>query len=438
MRFFIRFKDLIWAYLLPILFLGHFIIFPTVGIDTENAILHYDYLLFSWETIGRIGLVGLKKLFFPTGYSPILNNLIMIIGLGFFLYFVSKKLKVHLIIFSLTFLSLPITYFQIYFQLQNAEVVFTCLLVVLSAYYFSTSTNWYTWLIPILIFGFAISVYQSFLDFIIASTSYFLLQNKDTLKPRLVILKLFLAPCFSLGVYWLLNHLFNQQNGNSDYLHILFLSKVSLLAIVIIVFVTIYFLFELFSKKIDMSSFFLKSAFYCSPFLTLAAVGNLQYRALFPTFPFVVGIIFSSIYYDKKKKLKHFIELSLITFTMITVFLVYQNYRQYQDDRNLAQTIKKAIPNSDYRVQFIGKYQGNRIPFIIAGEPVGKSFFWWDPLPSQERSDNFLKLEGVNYIPSTIEENQEISQQSISFYTNPNTSWIQLDDVNKVVYIIFE
>ncbi|WP_161949508.1 hypothetical protein, partial [Streptococcus suis] len=79
-----------------------------------------------------------------------------------------------------------------------------------------------------------------------------------------------------------------------------------------------------------------------------------------------------------------------------------------------------------------------RIPFIIAGEPVGKSFFWWDPLPSQERSDNFLKLEGVNYIPSTIEENQEISQQSISFYTNPNTSWIQLDDVNKVVYIIFE
>ncbi|HFI0618477.1 TPA: glucosyltransferase domain-containing protein [Streptococcus suis] len=437
MRFFVRYKEFILAYILPALFLGHFIIFPTVGIDTENAILHYDYLLLSWETIGRIGLVGLKKLFFPTGYSATVNNILMILVFGFFLHFISKKLKVHLIIFSLTFLALPITYFQLYFQLQNAEVVFTCLLVVLSAYYFSKATSWYTWIIPIIIFGFSISVYQSFLDFIIASTSYFLLQNENESQPRLAIVKLFLTPCFSLVVYWLLNLLFNQNYGESDYLHILFLSKVSLLAIFVIIFITIVFLFELFSKKIDIHVFFLKSAFYCSPFITLALVGNLQYRALFPTFPFVAGIFFSSIY-DKNKNLKHIIESLLIAFTLVTAFLVRQNYRQYQDDRNIAQTIKEAIPNSDYRVQFIGKYQENRIPIIIAGEPVGKSFFWWDPLPSQQRSDNFLKLEGVNYIPSTLEQNQENNEQSLSFSANSNISWIKMDDVKKVVYIVFE
>lgn len=422
--------------LLTLLFYGHFVLFSTIGIDTEVAILDYSYLLTSWGSIGRIGLVFLKTIFFPLGYSQLVSNISMLVSLGIFLWLVYKLGKVSPVIFSVIFLSLPITYFQLYFQLQNFEVMIGTIIVLVSAYYYVHSRNIGICLLALFAMGFSVSIYQSLLDFIVAAVSFFLIQNfENSHFSKESIIKFFVAPIFSVMTYWALNQFLNPYE-RSDYLQIFFLSRISLLSIAVILIIVGFHLYLIHKKKVNIIYCLCSTGLYSSPFLTLALVGHLQYRALFPSLPFVIGIVFSTIF-KTNLRLRNMTYLSLILTTLPTLYLTFQNYLQYQDDVRLAQTIKEKIPNSDYRVQFVGKYQNNRIPFIIAGEPAGKSFFSWDPLPNQQRSDNFLRLNGANFISSSLEENSiAADNQQLSPYPNPE--WIKIDKENKIVYVAFE
>lgn len=426
-----KYSYLLLVAILPVLLFGHLLIFPTIGIDTEVAILDYEGLLVSWESLSRIGLVALKRLFFPTVYSLVLNNSLLLVLLSLLGLWLGRYFSSNILVMALVFFSIPITYFQIYFQLQSLELVFGMCLVLLAGLLLKRPRGTFAIAIAIILMGGAVSIYQSFFDFLIAVVAYQLLTTNlsDIRKWSLLVL----VPVGSLGIYWGVNALFNTHQG-SDYLVIKTFSKISLLAIVVIVSIVAYQLYRLMSKNISLIDAVLTSVFLSSPFITLAIVGHLQYRALFPTLPIVLGVVFSQLF-ERVPWSRWMIRLMIAGNLVLTAYLAVQNYRQYQDDVTLALMIKEALPSSDYRIQFVGKYQANRIPIILAGEPAGKSFFYWDSLPSHFRSDNMMALVGAKYVTSSQEQNQEAIARYASQPVYPIDGWQTIDHDNKVLIV---
>lgn len=185
--------------LLPVILFGHLILFPTIGIDTEVAILDYEGLLLSWENLSRIGLVALKRLFFPTAYSPLLNNSLLLVLLSLLGLWLGPYFKSNALVMASVFFSIPITYFQLYFQLQNLEVMLGTFLVLLAGLLLKRSNGTVTIIAAILLMGSAVSIYQSLFDFVLAVVAYQLLTTtlSDTRKWVLLVL----VPVGSLGIY---------------------------------------------------------------------------------------------------------------------------------------------------------------------------------------------------------------------------------------------
>lgn len=227
--------------------------------------------------------------------------------------------------------------------------------------------------------------------------------------------------------------MFNSHQG-SDYLVIKTFSKISLLAIVVIISIVVYQLYRSVSKPIPLLEAILTSLFLSSPFITLAVVGHLQYRALFPTLPIVLGVVLSQLF-DRVPQSRWGVRLTILGSLVSTAYLAVQTYQQYQDDVKMALMIKEVLPSPDYRIQFVGKYQDNRIPIILAGEPAGKSFFYWDSLPSHFRSDNMMALVGTTYVTSSQEQNQEAIARYAAQPAYPIDGWQTIDHDNKVLIV---
>ena len=128
-----RFIDFIVALCISFLGYGIFIIYPTVGIDTEAAILGYDELILSWRTISRTGLSMIKEIFFPT-YNQLLNNVLAIVFMALLVWIISQIFKLNIWVLSLIFIFMPFTYSQMYFQMQSFEVILGSIIVLISVY----------------------------------------------------------------------------------------------------------------------------------------------------------------------------------------------------------------------------------------------------------------------------------------------------------------
>lgn len=426
-------KQLLISFLLVFLVFGSFILFPTIGIDTEAIILDQERLLIGWESISRIGLVLIKRAFFSVGFNQMHENSLMIITLAFSLTFLVKKFNFSNYIFPLAFLGFPITYTQIYFQLQNFEVSLAFGLLVGVLYYFNRkkSTSWL--LIASLTIGFATSIYQSMIGFAITFLAFLMFNQESQTITFKNLLTLGMPLPLGMVVYKMLN-LFLNQTPQSAYLTMAFGNKLSILAFLLIGGLALLTWFVTQRKSwslVQSLSFF---AFLSSPLYLVALTGNFTFRAMFPALPFVFAVLADRLV--KGEKLKYLL-YSLVGLSLgMTLFLQYQEYHRYQKDQAIAKQIISKIPSSDYRLQFVGKYQVK--PLInIPYEPVNYSFFSWDPYDNQERSDRMLELMGAKFVHSDPTQNSAAYETYKNLPNYPSEGSIVVNHDEKVVVVKF-
>lgn len=155
-----------------------------IRIDTEELINNPGTSL-GWLTIGRFGLVLLKKLLGLTVHSAwksgILFLLFFVAGanlLAFLMYhFSGKKDGYSYASFLFLYLTSNIWCFQVYFSLQQAEVAFAMLLLIFSAYLMMSvcfgqkrkgKYDWIKILVAVVLLVIAFGTYQALAAFYIA------------------------------------------------------------------------------------------------------------------------------------------------------------------------------------------------------------------------------------------------------------------------------
>lgn len=420
---------LIFSFILSFTAYFSFISHRTVGIDTESIINNYQGQLDAWRSINRFGLVKLKELLWGGEYRQLMQNIFALLTLGllaFLLIYLYKKSS-HMfsnkkvVLFLIAFIACPITYLQMYFQLQNFEVLFGTLLTTIAIYLswkFALTdfkTKFPLLLLSSVLIGFSLSIYQSMLDFsialffsfIIISEQNKILGNKDIFR---LIVTLVLNLLLSLVIYLTLNTLFNRV-PRSNYNALEFFNYKSLAMIFIIGLIAIFFLVYTKYKRKSFMYSFTWFAFLVSPFLTSAMTGVVVFRAFFPAMPLILAFLF--VYFADKipKGFAIFFSTSVIMLG-ITIDFQIKEIKRYSADVAMSHRLIEQINNlgidenySDYRIQFVGKNHTNDMLFHIPGEPVGQSFYGYDPLPYQDRSDAIMHLLGFDFQPSSLEEN---------------------------------
>ncbi|MGV3028757.1 glucosyltransferase domain-containing protein [Streptococcus hyovaginalis] len=430
-----EFKNIISPIIVSFITYASFIVFPTIGIDTEGAVLDYRFLVNSWRRLDREGLALLKDILFPT-YHQTQNNILAIIALAILAYLFIKMTEFNPWIVSFFLIACPITYFQMYFQMQSFEIILASIITFLLVYVTVDSSSYFMMILLMIGVGFCISVYQSIVDFYIAMSSLMLLmRGANHLKDYC---RLILGLIGSLGIYWLLNNVVN-SSPKSSYLTIDTFSKHSLFAFTVLFLLLIILAILKIIGKINFQQSITLYVFLSSPFLTLSIIGALKYRALFPTLPVVLAIVGGYLYTKKKVLLKIMVVCSVALFIAINGIYQVAEVRRFQNDQELAQEIIKQIPNENYRVQFIGKYtEGNTVPEIMRVEPAGTSFFGYDKSPDQGRSDNMLKLMHANFITSTMEQNSiaDAKYPKVDYFNT--TKKVFIDESEKVVIVRFK
>lgn len=428
-----RFFDFIVALCISFLGYGIFIIYPTVGIDTEAAILGYDELILSWRTISRTGLSLIKEIFFPT-YNQLLNNVLAIVFMALLVWIISQLLKLDIWVLSFVFVFMPFTYSQMYFQMQSFEVILGSIIVLVSVYLL-LNINYYLVFITVFLTGFSISIYQSIFDYLLACSALFLLIKKEIVIKDFIFSSINIVGAFL--VYWILNNVINSV-PQSAYLTFEPFNLYSTRAIVYSLIMLIICIILYMSKRIDLFKAISLYIFLSSPVFTLVLTGSWKFRAMFPCGPFVLAIVLA--YFVKNYKnlfVKFSSVLVILSCIMFTSYFEWKEIVRYNNDIEIAKKIISQIPSENYRVQFVGKYISGKTVFNAFTEPAGISFFAWDPVPHQSRSDHMLQLVGGKFNVSTPEQNAIASEK---YSTVPNfmeTGRVYIDKNEKVVVVRF-
>ena len=137
---------------------------------------------------------------------------------------------------------------------------------------------------------------------------------------------------------------------------------------------------------------------------------------MFPCGPFVLAIVLA--YFVKNYKnlfVKFSSVLVILSCIMFTSYFEWKEIVRYNNDIEIAKKIISQIPSENYRVQFVGKYISGKTVFNAFTEPAGISFFAWDPVPHQSRSDHMLQLVGGKFNVSTPEQNAIASESTVLF-----------------------
>lgn len=428
-----RIYDFIIALFVSFLGYGIFILHPTVGIDTEAAILDYKGLILSWRTISRTGLSLIKEIFFPS-YNQLLNNILAIIFLAILIWLIVQITKLNVGVVSIIFITMPFTYSQMYFQMQSFEVILGAIIVLLSVYLL-LEVNFYFIFLTVFLIGFSISIYQSIFDYLLACTALILLKKDEILIKDFVYS--FANIVGSFIVYWLINNVLNSI-PQSSYLTFdpfnLYSTRAIVYALVVLIICIVLYM----SKKLNLFKTFSLFVFLSSPVFTLFLTGSWKFRAMFPCGPFVLAIVIAYLLKNYKN-----IFLRISCFGVIALCISFTTYFEwkeiirYENDTAMAREIVSQIPSGDYRVQFVGKYTSGRTVFNAFTEPAGISFFAWDPIPHQSRSDHMLQLVGGKFIVSTEEENASASEKYAAVPNFIDTKKVYIDKNEKTVVVKF-
>ena len=192
------------------------------------------------------------------------------------------------------------------------------------------------------------------------------------------------------------------------------------------------------SKRIDLFKAISLYIFLSSPVFTLVLTCSWKFREMFPCGPFVLAIVLA--YFVKNYKnlfVKFGSVLVILGCIMFTSYFEWKEIVRYNNDIEIAKKIISQIPSENYRVQFVGKYISGKTVFNVFTELAGISFFPWDLVPHQSRSDHMLQLVGGKFNVSTPEQNAIASEK---YSTVPNfmeTGRVYIDKNEKGVVVRF-
>lgn len=136
-----KYRLLIAASAAAVIFCFGFLLFGgTIRIDTEELINRPGTTV-GWLTIGRFGLVFLKRLLGLSTYHPVISGVLFLLffwlGANLLTYelyrFSGKREDYPYAVFLLLYVTSGIWSYQVYFTLQHAEVAFAMFLLVIAA-----------------------------------------------------------------------------------------------------------------------------------------------------------------------------------------------------------------------------------------------------------------------------------------------------------------
>lgn len=222
------------ASLLTLLCYGKYM-FNTYFCQDTGAVVLNQGTTYNWFSIGRFGLVFIRKLLGTNNANPyytavlfILFSIVNVIVWCFLLErCVGSKLPNSILtIFYSLFITYPALSEQFYFQFQSCEIIFGYILVGVSlALLFTDTDNKKPLPLFLSVFAatFSFSIYQSFVNvYITACLGCFALCliadfRKSQKRMFTEIGYILLQFCLALALYGLLNVLFSTYSADSDY-----------------------------------------------------------------------------------------------------------------------------------------------------------------------------------------------------------------------------
>ena len=201
-----------------VLIQGRLLLQPSVGIDTEVMLYNPELQYRAWESIGRNGLVLLSRLFQPGAFSlmraGILTLVFLFLAAVLWTYLFSSFRKetgrLQVLIASLVLVCSPLLTEQFYFRLQSAEVALTmCLVAValLLVRHFAEGGGWAFLSVAALLFGFSVSVYQSFVALFLTGAAMLYVQAVLAEEEKALRKRLLLASLAVFAAGFLLNRI---------------------------------------------------------------------------------------------------------------------------------------------------------------------------------------------------------------------------------------
>ena len=462
----------------------------SVSIDTEALMTDPTGLLNSWISIGRWGLVLVKKMFHFLPINIFLTNIS-----SFIIFFISiavwffnfdkiynkKNNRLAKLAFGLIVITAPILAEQYYFSLQSVEVSLAFLLLALAVNF---QEKWIKdnkiWAIfpTILFVTYAFGCYQAFIPLYISMCVFDYIYKYDGKIDFKLIFKYLFIFIVSMILNFIIDKIFLSvyHLNRSGYLDsqiswgterkLVIITRIfkSIIGTFIgigthetiaygIIFILMAIVINKKSLK-DNKFFYLVCLFFFSvfPFATNIIKGsNEVVRARFSVV-FVTGFAF--YYVLTNTDMKEIIRIAKITAvyaivvqTIVTFSLFYIGYKSYKEDVLVANKINKDLENYDTSKQiiFIGAYKNltyySFVSSLINGETIGNSFFEQDAVTDYGctyRALGLMKtlgIDGYNPIPRNgadkirKEIQQEIENKEIEIKPYPKKGYIvELDD----------
>ena len=436
------------------------IIFKVISIDTEVLINEPNILLNSWMSIGRFGLVLIKKIFNLIPINIQLTNIFtfVIFYMSVVIWMINiekwekSKNKYEILIFGILLIASPIFAEQFGFTLQSLEIAMAFLIFAVSIYfqekYIETNKIWFA-LIIISTLVFSFMCYQAFMFLYITICIFnYFIKYKGKMDCKIII-KYIVIFVIAVVLYFIINeillnvldiqktsYLMEQIKwGTSNFFWIL-LRMIAVNIVTTNIFMGVLFdiiiacLFVLFSKilfkkyKVKENKIFylIFIAFFISPFLSGIIKGDVEiYRAKF-SLAFLIAFgfyyVINNIEQFKLKKM-----IISFTFMIIVIQIIYSfclffiDYQRYKEDIEIGNKINSIIEKMDLEkpVVFVGKKEFKNFPII--GETLGHSFFAWDSTEicgGSKRAIGFLKTLGIYYKLPSQEEIEKADTEAVN------------------------
>lgn len=437
-------------YILAIIFtlIAYFtrIIVHPISIDTEAFLADPKKLIQSWESIQRVSLSFLKRIFCSINLFTINILAFIILVISYFLLanYILKKLKKqdfsHYVLFILMMLTSLETVESYAFTLQILEISICYLLMIISfllieKVVYKKKNLYLVIIIPCL--GFVLDAYQSFYLLAITLSCLFYILNFKEDKNITTIFKyiaiFLLSVLFSM---FLIKGYFKiyPTTLKSGYLMEQINYKTSIKKGIIYLGATIIYtcfgknivnisylvtiIFALFHLK-KKSNFLYRLSFIfllISPFLISICLGNYTFMRSQFSAPIITSFVFSL--FTDNKRVKKFVSFQLFyQIACVLILFASDNIRYFEDIKKLDDVNNFYQENcKDESVVFINKPKTR----WLKNEMLGYSFFEWDQ-ESNYLSNNRIKdfsiavkkeysfptLEEINYVKNNMDKYQE-------------------------------
>lgn len=463
----------------------------SISHDTEAIINVPDSLYNSWFTMGRFGLIFLKKILNVYVFNPYLASIFMFITMVLnsavweYLFYTFTNNKTRFSkrswVFPVLFFTAPVMAEQVSFLLQAFEVQLAIFFVGLSLLWIwrgvMSGTVWY-YIPSIILLALSFSCYQTTVPLFIAATLALFLLNFEKMEQYWkTIFKLILCFFLAFLLYEIINKIImavlniSTTSYISDQIlwgsesakeciknilhHIIDALRAKGIYYSVAFPLSVLLLFYLIYRKRGCKAYYLyilaSIALLISPFFMTIIIGQIPKFRTQVVLPFVFGFIiqyFIGVMDFKFKKLQVLRWIYCIIFilgmqqSMEVSRMFYSEYVQYEEDVRLALKISDRIDQLD-----LGESPAE--PLIIIGsraprlnrssyrlyENPGHSFFEWS-FSTQYGTfimNNFMSTIGYTYLSPTQEQIEYAETYSKSMDLWPNKSSVQ--NINGMIIV---